>query len=243
MKKILFFSIVAVFLLNGGRTFSQGTSLTIIADNGEKFTLEVNGNTENTTPDDRVTVYNLIGPTIKVKVFIEDAQVAPVAKTIFNKPSTEFYYVLRRNAKGVYVIDPVSSDYTPSGTAATTPPPATEKQAKTTTAAEEKPSAGKSGCIDPLTGEEFAVFFAQISSRPFEGTQVSAIKNLVVEKCVTSMQLKELLYILDLETSRLDVAKYAYLHIFDPGNYTEIDEVFNSASSVESLHKYVNSKK
>jgi hypothetical protein len=39
------------------------------------------------------------------------------------------------------------------------------------------------------------------------------------------------------------VAKYSYLHVYDPGNYGVIDEVFRSASSVESLHKYVESKK
>jgi hypothetical protein len=243
MKNILFFGILATFLLTGGRMFSQGTSLTIIADNGEKFTLEVNGSMENSTAESRVTAYNLFGPTIKVKVFIEGGKVAPVAKTIFNKPSAEFYYVLHRNTKGIYVLDPVSRDYTPSVTEAAAPPPAKEKETKSATSKETNPSTGKDGCSEPLTTEEFAVFYAQVSARPFEGTQISAIKSLAVDKCLTSEQLKELLYILDLENSRLDVAKYAYLHIYDPGNYKVIDEVFRSASTVESLHKYIESKK
>jgi hypothetical protein len=234
MKKVLFFGILAAFMLIGGRGFSQGNSLTIIADNGEKFTLEVNGDMESSTADDRVTVYNLFGPSFKVKVFIEGAQVAPVAKTVFNKPNTDFYFVLHKNAKGIYVLDPVSSDYTPAATAAATPPPAKETQTKSTAATETKPATSKSGCSEPLTTEEFAVLYAQVSARPFAGTQVSAVKNLVVDKCVTSGQLQELLYILDMESSRLDVAKYSYLHVYDPDNYGVIDEVFRIVRGIPS---------
>ena len=106
-----------------------------------------------------------------------------------------------------------------------------------------KPATGKSGCSEPLTTEEFAVFYSQIAARPFEGTKVSALKKLVVDKCFTSAQVTEMLHTLDLESSRLDVAKYAFIHVYDPDNYSAVDEVFLSASSVESLHKYVNSKK
>ena len=55
MKKFLFFGFLALLLLAGGRAFTQGSSVTIIADHGEKFSLEVNGSMQNSTPDDRVT--------------------------------------------------------------------------------------------------------------------------------------------------------------------------------------------
>ena len=247
MKKFLFFGFLALLLCAGGRAFAQGSSVTIIADHGEKFSLEVNGSMQNSTPEDRVTAYNLFGPSFKVKVYIEGANVAPVAKSVFNKPNYEFFFALRKNTKGIYVLETVSRDYQPAGApegaAAATPPPTEKKETKEAPADATKEAAGKSGCTDPLTTEEFAPFYAQVSARPFEGTQVSAIKNLVVDKCLTTLQLKELLYILDLENSRLDCAKYAYVHIYDPDNYGDLDDVFHSNSSVESLHKYVNSKK
>jgi hypothetical protein len=99
------------------------------------------------------------------------------------------------------------------------------------------------GCKEPLTAEEFVSVYASVSARPFEGTRVSGAKTVVVEKCVTVSQLIELLYLLDLENSRLDVAKYAYVHVYDPANYGDVDAVFHSSSSKETLHKYISSKK
>ena len=244
MKRIIRYGFIAAMVMLWGEVFPQGSSLTVIADNNEKFNLEVNGNMENASPQSKVTVYNLFGPTIKVKIFIEGAEVAPVSKSIFNKPNAQFYYVLHRNMKGIYVIDPVSSDYTPSGSnaaAATTSPSKEEKAVKEP---EKEKSTGKtSGCADPLTPEEFAVFYASASARPFEPTRLTAAKNIAKEKCITVEQLIDLIGLLDLEPSKLDLAKYAYLYVHDPDNYSKVDGVFLSSSSVESLHKYMESKK
>ncbi len=244
MKRIMQFFILAGLLLMWGEASAQGTSLTVIADEGEKFTLEVNNSMQNSTPESRVTATNLWGPSIKVKIYIEGAQVAPVSKSIFYKPNADFYYVLHRNAKGVYVIDPVSASYEPSvkESSAAATPAAKETKATENKAAKETKEAKGNGCSEPLTADEFVPVYASVSARPFEGTRLSGAKTVVVDKCVTVSQLLELLYLLDLETSRLDLAKYAYVHIYDPGNYSDVDAVFRSASSVESLHKYINSK-
>jgi hypothetical protein len=244
MKRVIQFCIFAALLMLWGKAFSQGTTLTVIADNAEKFTMEVNGSTQNSTPHARVTATDLFGPTIKVKVFIDGVEVAPVSKTVFNKPATDFYYVLHKNAKGVYVLDAVSSDYTPKVKEETTAtPPVKETKATAAEPKDTKAASKESGCTEPLTTEEFVGVYASVSARPFEPNKLSGAKNVVVEKCITVTELKELIYLLDYESSRLELAKYAYAHIFDPGNYSEVDDVFHSSSSVESLHSYINSKK
>lgn len=244
MKRMLFLSFLAGFLMIGTDLFSQGTSLTVIADNGEKFTMEVNGNLESSKPQSRVTVDGLYGPSIKVVIYIDGAEVAPVAKSIFNKPNSDFYYVLHRNIKGIYVIDPVSPDYVPGGSSAQAespaPPPAKEPKSKEPAQAKSSPKTA--GCNEPLTADEFTVFYKSVSARPFEGTRLSGAKSVVVEKCITVDQLIDLINLLSLEPSKLDLAKYAYLHVHDPQNYSLVDEVFLSGSSVESLHKYISSK-
>jgi hypothetical protein len=196
------------------------------------------------TPQARATATDLFGPTIKVKVYIEGVQAPPVSKTVFNKPATDFYYVLRKNTKGLYVLDAVTSDFEPAvKEQAVAPPPAKETKATSTEPAETKNTVKGTGCSEPLTADEFVPVYASISARPFEPNKLGGAKNAVVEKCVTVAELKELLYLLDNESSRLELAKYAYVHIFDPANYSEVDDVFHSKSSVESLHNYISTKK
>jgi len=246
MRKVICFFPLAILLMISGTAFSQGASLTVMSDKGEKFTLEVNGSIKNASPADRVSATNLMGPMIKVKLILEDAKVSPVSKAIFNKPNGDFYYVLRKNPNGVYVLESVTSTYTPSVTSAAAGSVKEEKEEKTAvkeTKAADASATKEKGCLEPVSDEEFAPLFASVSARPFEGIKASAIKKLVVDKCLTTTQVKELLYILDMEPSRLDVAKYAYVHVYDPANYGDIDEVFHAKSSVESLHNYINSKK
>jgi hypothetical protein len=243
MKRVIQIFILTAFLMIWGTAFPQGTTLTVIADQGEKFTLEANGTTQNGTPQARATATDLFGPTIKVKVYIDGVQAPPVSKTVFNKPSTDFYYVLRKNTKGLYVLDQVSSDFEPAVKEQAAAPPVKETKASSAEPAETKPAAKGSGCSEPLTADEFVPVYASVSARPFEPNKLSGAKNAVVEKCVTVAELKELLYLLDNESSRLDLAKYAYVHIFDPENYSEVDDVFHSKSSVESLHNFISTKK
>ena len=41
------------------------------------------------------------------------------------------------------------------------------------------------------------------------------------------------------EDTRLDLAKYAYGHTFDIGNYYKLNDAFTFESSIDELNKYI----
>ena len=54
-------------------------------------------------------------------------------------------------------------------------------------------------------------------------------------------QVKELLMLFTFEESKLDIAKYAYNHTYDIGNYYKLNDAFTFESSTDELNKYINS--
>jgi hypothetical protein len=56
---------------------------------------------------------------------------------------------------------------------------------------------------------------------------------------VSSSQLSLILNEFDYESTKLEIAKYAYLYVYDPEKYYLINNVFEFSSSVDELNKYI----
>ena len=235
-----------IVLITAGKGYTQFTSLIVFSEKGEKFNLYVNGDLKNDKPEKHVRAEDLGGPTIKVRVEFPDQKIPPVSKTIFNKPSTVFYYVIRQDKKGNYVLDHTTSDFVQGEEAVKEdnpppPPPAHEKKPDQ----KSEPGAGKStgGCPTPMSEPDFQASIVMISNAPFEGPKLSQAKKLAETHCLYCRQISELMYTVSNESSRLSIAKAAYTHCYDPENYGEVKEVLNSTRSKEDLDKYIGSVK
>jgi hypothetical protein len=99
--------------------WSQG-SLIFFAENGERFTLTVNGQTINNQPDARVRFDGVNTEGVKINIKFEQAELGSVIKTILASPSLEITYNLKRNKKNEWVVRYLSE--APAGTTAPAPP-------------------------------------------------------------------------------------------------------------------------
>lgn len=77
----------------------------IFSEQGEKFTVTLNGEQLNKTPMVRVKSRNITADAAKVRVVFEDNKILPVTSNIvFLEPSEERIFVLKKGAKGNYVL-------------------------------------------------------------------------------------------------------------------------------------------
>jgi hypothetical protein len=88
---------------------------------------------------------------------------------------------------------------------------------------------------------DFSALKSTISSKTFEETRLTIAKQVVGDQCLITNQVKELLQIFTFEDSKLDMAKFAYNHTYDVGNYFKINDVFTFESSIEELNDFIQS--
>jgi len=82
-----------------------------------------------------------------------------------------------------------------------------------------------------------------INAASFDNTKITTAKQiLAAKKCFTVAQIKEILQLFSFESSKLEVAKYAYDYCVDKSNYYQVNDVFSFSSSKDDLNKYVQSK-
>ena len=102
MKKTSLLLLFVLILTATG--FSQKTNLVFFTENGERFTLVLNGVRQNAQPETNVKITDLIAPNYKVKVIFEDTKLGEVDKNLIFGQGTETTFVIKKNNKGEYVI-------------------------------------------------------------------------------------------------------------------------------------------
>lgn len=226
--------------------FAQFSKIIVFAPKGDKFTLSVGGSIQNSTPEDRVEADVPGGPTFKIKVTFSDPSIKELSKLVFNKPDQTFYYKVDKNPKGVYVLESTSSEWSDvNATKEEVPPPAPkdQKAAPATENVKTEKTAGGTGCSDPMDEAAFVASLVSVSAPPFDPPKLSAAKKLATEHCLTTTQVKGVIYVFDNESTRLSFAKFAYDHTWDPQNYSDVAEALNSSKSKKELEDYIGSKK
>lgn len=102
---------------------------------------------------------------------------------------------------------------------------------------------GAVGCTPPMTPAEFSEVKGTISSKSFEETKITIAKQIMDSHCMFASQVKDLMGLFTFEESKLDIAKYAYGHTYDVGNYYKLNDAFTFSTSTDELNQYVNSRK
>jgi len=230
---------------------AQFGSVVVFAPQGEQFKLFLGNNLQNTEPAARVEADNPGGPSFKLKVVFLDPSIKEIGKTIFNKPSAgTLYYKVAKNPKGAYVLEPTASEWMDENAPTPdkpVPPPAEPKEQQKKTEGSGKGDSGKTtgtgGCDNPMPEVDFAVALAGISSHPFEGSQLSSAKKMADTHCLMVWQVKEVMNVFNMETSRISFAKYAYDHTYDRDNYEEVRDALNTQKSKDDLDKFIAGKK
>ncbi|MFZ4399516.1 MAG: DUF4476 domain-containing protein [Bacteroidales bacterium] len=98
---------------------------------------------------------------------------------------------------------------------------------------------GPFGCNYPMSFENYASVKSSIASKSFEDSKMIIAKQVISNNCLTTNQIKGIVKLFDFETTKLDLAKFAYGYVYDKGNYYQINDVFDFESSIKDLNDYM----
>lgn len=102
---------------------------------------------------------------------------------------------------------------------------------------------GAVGCAAPISATEFASVKKTIDTKTFEDSKIKIAKQVIDNNCLMSSQVKEIMMLFTFEETRLDLAKYAYGHTYDIGNYYKLNDAFKFEASIDELDEYIKSNK
>ncbi|MGB0525436.1 MAG: DUF4476 domain-containing protein [Flammeovirgaceae bacterium] len=91
---------------------------------------------------------------------------------------------------------------------------------------------------------EFNRIKQNIQSQTFNNTRQNTAKQIMRSKgkCFTAEQVKEIVALFDFESSRLEIAKYAYDYTLDQDNYYVVNNAFKFSSSKDQLLEYIRNR-
>jgi hypothetical protein len=86
---------------------------------------------------------------------------------------------------------------------------------------------------------QFEQLKSSIACKNFDSTRLLLARQAVRNNQMTSNQVAQLISLLDFESSKMDLAKFAYTYTIDPQNYYVIYNEFSFESSVVELSNYM----
>ncbi|MEZ4799488.1 MAG: DUF4476 domain-containing protein [Flavobacteriales bacterium] len=124
MKQI--FTIIAIFFGLTSASIAQTANAVVFSENGDKFTLILNGEKKNDTPMANVKVTGLTSEYYQARIDFEDASLPDFTnKNFMVQKGREVTYVVKQNKKGEYVLR-YQSDSEIGGSTASTPASSTD---------------------------------------------------------------------------------------------------------------------
>jgi hypothetical protein len=254
MRSIIRFMLAIILAIISTGVNAQFGTIVVYAPKGDLFTLSLSGSVKNSEPASRVESETPAGPTFKIKISFKDASIKEVSKLVFNKPHGKFFYKLERNAKGVFALESTSEEEMNQAVAAGSKSPEAEKrttqEVKTETiqdqpekVAEPAKPVKSENCEKPMTDADFAVSLGLISSNPIESSRLGSAKKMADKQCLTVDQIKQVIYIFDNESSRLNFAKYAYDHTYNRQDYREVKDALYTDKSKSELDSFLSNQK
>lgn len=143
MKKLF---LLCTFAMASFWTVAQTANAVVYSENGEKFTLYLNGEPKNATPQANVKIGGLVTEFYQARVDFEDPKLIDFSNNNFAvKPGLEVTYVIKVNNKGQYVLryfteGPKSFEGSPTVAATAPKPTAIDPETKKFAEADDAPA-------------------------------------------------------------------------------------------------------
>lgn len=90
-----------------------------------------------------------------------------------------------------------------------------------------------------LPPQEVAALVQAVRQRPFEASKLNTAKDALDQRSIQTDDLKRLLRALNEETSRIELAKFAYPHVADQQNFDRVYDTFDSEASARDVQQAV----
>ena len=98
---------------------------------------------------------------------------------------------------------------------------------------------GPYGCTNPMLPNDFEALKNSVSSKSFDDSKLKVAEEGIASNCMLSSQVRELMLLFSFEDNKLELAKYAYGHTYDPGNYFKVNDAFTFESTIDVLNEYI----
>lgn len=95
-------------------------------------------------------------------------------------------------------------------------------------------------CSNYMTNSRFNQLKNSISNIAFDSSRLKVAKQAVSTNILSSNQVYELCKLLTFESSKLELAKFAYSSVNDKENYYIVNNAFDFSSSIDELNNYCN---
>lgn len=104
MRRNLILSAVVFLLVSMPALAQLKSNLVFFTEQGEQFTVIMNGVKQNDTPETNVKVTDLPAPSYKVKIIFNDQTLGFIDKSIYVNQGNEITYAIKRNNKNEWVV-------------------------------------------------------------------------------------------------------------------------------------------
>lgn len=91
-----------------------------------------------------------------------------------------------------------------------------------------------------MSPESFTALKNSVNNQSFDSSKLNVAKQAIGSNNLTAAQVKELVGLFDFESSKLEIAKYAYSRTVDKNNYYQVNDAFTYSSSADDLSSYIN---
>jgi hypothetical protein len=97
--------------------------------------------------------------------------------------------------------------------------------------------------MQAMNTQVFEQFKQSLKNESFDNTRLTVAKQVINNNWFTAVQVKEIVKLFTFETSKLDIAKYAYTHTVDRGSYFIVNDAFTFSNTKDELMKYIQTVK
>jgi hypothetical protein len=92
-----------------------------------------------------------------------------------------------------------------------------------------------------MSATDFEALKNSIRSKSFDSDKLTIAEQAASANHLSAEQVLEIAQLMDFESSKLDLAKYAYGNAVDRNNYYKVNNAFTFSSSIDELADYINS--
>jgi hypothetical protein len=90
-----------------------------------------------------------------------------------------------------------------------------------------------------MSDYEFGLLRESIRSKSFESTRLQVARQALDSRRLTSYQVRELMELMWFESSKLELAKFAYSRVIDKERFFLVNDAFSFSSSIDELDRFI----
>jgi hypothetical protein len=251
MKTIV---LLGLFSLSLFALKAQNTNLIFFTEQGERFSVVLNGVLQNDKPSTNIKVTDLPAPSYKLKIIFEDKNLLEEGVGInVNDPYSGASMNINLNVgnAGTQTTTTTTTTTTTSGNQVNDPLYSDNRDDHDHDHGGHRDEPryvlpgynGEYGCPYPMSPADFSDAKRTIDSKNFEDSKLTIAKQIIGSNCLLSSQVRDLMELFTYETTKLEFAKFAYRYTLDIGNYYKVNDAFTYESSIDELNDYISGRK